>query len=97
MNAGGAMSAVGTTTDPIAGTDGMDGNGPEYIFAITALQSLASNQLPLNSWGFDEPGTRNGVTWTDGANVSNLDAATPLLMARRTAGSWCPASRWRSH
>ncbi|MCY4028126.1 MAG: hypothetical protein OXH75_17660 [Acidobacteria bacterium] len=62
----------------VAGADGEDGQGFEYIFAAHTGISVAANQLPLNSWGFDEPGTRNGVTWSDGAPT--LTEAAPFLL-----------------
>ncbi|MCY4092690.1 MAG: hypothetical protein OXF62_17870, partial [Caldilineaceae bacterium] len=63
----------------IPGADGEDGRGYEYIFAVHSGQIVAANQLPLNTWGFDEPGTRNGVEWTDGAE-NDVTAAKPFLL-----------------
>ena len=51
----------------IAGADGADGEGVEYIFTSTSTDSLPSSNYPLNSWGYDSPGTVNGQVWTDGA------------------------------
>ncbi|MCY3933556.1 MAG: fibronectin type III domain-containing protein [Acidobacteria bacterium] len=63
----------------VPGADGEDGRGYEYIFAIHASQTVAANQLPENDWGFDEPETRNGVEWTDGAE-NDVTAAKPFLL-----------------
>ena len=62
-----------------AGSDGDDGNGVEYIFARTAdtVDAIPANQLPLNTWGYDNPGTVNGLTWNDAA--PSLSAALPRL------------------
>ena len=46
---------------------GGDGVGYEEIFARTATSSIPSNQSPLDSWTYQNPGTRNGLTWTNGA------------------------------
>ena len=58
------------------GTDGQDALGVESIFARTSgdVASIPQNQRPSNSWGFDEPETRNGLAWTDGA-----ESVTPSL------------------
>ena len=67
-------------TDGIAGADGTDGVagedgvGYEYVFAVTAGTSIPNNQRPLNSWGYDEPVARNGLTWYDAApNVTTTE------------------------
>ena len=59
------------------GEDGGDGAGIEYIFAATNLASVPANQRPLNSWGYDSPVARGGLTWTDGA--PSLSNALPYL------------------
>jgi len=51
----------------IPGADGEDGQGFEYIFAVTNNRTLPLNQRPLDTWLFDAGGTRGGVTWSDGA------------------------------
>ena len=51
----------------IPGADGEDGQGFEYLFAVTNNRSLPLNQRPLDTWLFDAGGSRGGVTWTDGA------------------------------
>ena len=74
-----------------AGIDGEDGEGVEYIFAATAasVTTIPTNQLPLNSWGFDQPVTRNGLAWRDGAAGTGLGEARPKLWRaeRKTEGS----------
>ena len=35
----------------------------ERVYASTATDTLQDNQLPLNSWGFRQPQTLNGVEW----------------------------------
>ena len=72
------LLAEGVSTYPnIAGADGQDGMGVEYIFAVTANPTLSINQTPLNIWGFDEPKTVGGLTWHDGA--PNVDENRPHL------------------
>ena len=67
---------VGTFPD-IAGADGQDGNGIEYVFAVTLDPFITIGQLPLDNWGFDQPGTVGGLTWEDGA--PNVDENRPYL------------------
>ncbi len=69
-----------------AGEDGLPGedgeNAPEYVFAAYADEALPANRRPSNDWGFDEPGTVNGLTWHDAA--PDLSPAYPrLLRAQR--------------
>ena len=64
-------------TDGVAGADGQDGAGVEYIFARTATASIPANQRPLNSWGFDSPSSRNGLQYYDAA--PSLSASLPYL------------------
>ena len=47
--------------DGIPGADAEDGQGVEYIFAVTDSETAPSS--PSNSWGFDEPVS----PWFDGA------------------------------
>ena len=61
----------------VEGADAEDGNGVEYVFTVTSSATLSSSRRPSNSWGFDEPGTRGGQTWDDGA--PNTSASTPNL------------------
>ena len=53
----------------IEGQDGEDGVGPEYIFCVYNSATLPTGLRPLNSWGYDSPGSRtsgsNSVTWHD--------------------------------
>ena len=60
----------------LAGQDGQDGNGVEYVFARTATPTIPVNQRPSNAWGYDRPGTVGGLTWTDGAQGTT--AALPF-------------------
>ena len=68
---GSATANTNTHWDILAlpGLDGEDGRGLEHIFAVTAstVTAVPSSQRPLNSWGFDRPGSVGGLTWTDGA------------------------------
>ena len=79
LNEGGRSSEDVTTAEAIAGSGGEDGLGVEYIFAVTTSPTIPANQRPLNTWGFDDPQTRNGLAWTDGASISNLSSSTPYL------------------
>ena len=60
-----------------AGLDGDDGVGIEYIFTAYSAETLPTNRRPLNTWGYDDPATRNGQTWTDGA--PDTTSTTPFL------------------
>ena len=48
------------------GGDGEPGIGIEYVFAVTSNTPLAVGQYPSNSWGYEEPGSVQGLEWTDG-------------------------------
>ena len=61
----------------IAGLDGEDGDGIEYIFARTASPSIPANQRPSNDWGYDAGGTASGLLWTDGGQ--SLTTVLPYL------------------
>lgn len=70
----GDQGEQGQQGDPgIAGAAGMDGNpgadgvGYEYIFAVYTSDTLPTSKYPLDSWGYDEPATVDGLTWSDGA------------------------------
>ena len=55
--------------DGIPGADAEDGQGVEYIFAVTDSETAPSS--PSNSWGFDEPVS----PWFDGApSLTETDA-----------------------
>ena len=77
--------------DGIDGVEGDDGNGVEYIFAATAttVTTIPNNQLPLNTWNFDQPQTRNNLAWKDGVAGTGLGEAKPRLWRaqRRVPGS----------
>ena len=60
--------------DGADGDDGRDGTGVEYIFKRTSATSIPTNLLPLNTWGYDQPGGRG---WKDAA--PNLSAGLPYL------------------
>ena len=66
----------------VAGSDGEDGNGLEYLFAVTSSASIPSSQRPLDSWGYDDGGTRNGLTWED-AGPSLTEAVGILWRVQR--------------
>ena len=66
----------------IDGLAGEDGEGIEFIYTVYSSNSLPSNRRPLNSWGFDRPGTVNGQRWTDGAQEVT-DSNRYLLQSTR--------------
>ena len=73
----GATGTPGTDGDDGAsgedGIPGEDGVGYEFIFTVTAGIQIPSNQRPLNSWGYDQPVSVNGLTWHDAApNVTSI-------------------------
>ena len=91
----GARGADGSDgEDGDDGTDGADGVGVEFIFSIGKVETVPTNQLPLNTWLFDRPGTRNGRRWSDGAQRTT--ATNPILHSSRrsitgantVAGNW---------
>ena len=63
--------------DGAMGEDGEDGKGYEWIFARSSSASVPSSQRPLNSWGFDQPESRGGLTWHDAAPT--LSEGNPYL------------------
>ena len=60
---------------------GEDGIGIEEVFAVTNSATLPQNQRPDNAWGYNNPGTVNGVQWFDGA--PNVTSQTPYLWRSR--------------
>ena len=69
----------------IAGADGEEGPGVEYIFAAFAdASSVPTSQEPSDSWAYDTPGTVDGVTWTDGT-PSDVGAAKPYVRRAQRA------------
>ena len=83
----GADGAQGISgLDGIAGSRGDDGVGTEFVFAVTNSATLPNSQRPLNTWGYDQPGTVNGLTWSDGA--PDVTANFPYLWRaqRRVVG-----------
>ena len=71
----------------VAGVDGTDGAGVEYIFCSNNDTTLPTNQYPSNTWGYDRGGTINGKVWRDGA--PDLTVADPVLFRsqRKIVGS----------
>ena len=69
------------------GQDGEDGNGVEYIFTASSTETLLFSQYPDNAWGFDQPSTRGGQRWYDGA--PSLSTSVPVLFRseRRVPGT----------
>ena len=62
-----------TGASGVDGIPGEDGVGYEFIFTVTAGIQIPSNQRPLNSWGYDQPVSVNGLTWHDAApNVTSI-------------------------
>ena len=50
------------------GTDGTDGAGVEYIFTSSSSSSqVSSSRRPSNTWGYDQPSSRGGQQYYDGA------------------------------
>ena len=73
----------------IDGLDGEDGGGVEFIFTVYSSSSLPTSRRPLNTWGYDSPGTRGGQTWYDGA--PNLTNDLPFLYLSERAVPGSPA------
>lgn len=94
-NANKPSATANTHWDILArpGLDGEDGRGLEHIFAVTAstVTAIPSSQRPLNSWGFDQPGSVGGLTWTDGAPRHHDEQAGAL--ACLAPGGGCTGHR----
>ena len=73
----------------VAGADGEDGKGFEWIFCTHDSDALPSNQYPDNSWGYDQPGTVNNKVWTDGAQA--LTTSAPYLFQSQRKVDGAPA------
>ena len=60
---------ISTWGSGVAGADGFDGLGYEYIFAVNnSSDRLTGSDLPDNDWLFDRGGQRTGgIRWHDGA------------------------------
>ena len=71
----------------IDGGDGSDGRGYEYVFARTADTVPSLSQRPSNAWGYDRPGTRDGLTWYDAAPDLNSTLRTLWRCERRISGN----------
>ena len=69
---------------------GGEGGGYEEIFVRTANASIPTNQLPLQSWLYEQPQTRNGLTWTDDAQ--DVTQALPYLWRARRRVAGYPSS-----
>ena len=89
-------------TDPVIvshyGRDGSGeaGAGVEYVFAITNTLSVATSKRPSNAWGYDRPGTRGGLAWSDAApgltaDLPNLWRSQRLVGGVPTVGDTVPA------
>ena len=61
----------------ISGPEGEDGLGVEFVYAVTGSGTITASQYPSNAWGYDQPGTRGGLVWNDGAPSLTID--TPIL------------------
>ena len=57
--------------------EGQDGVIREFIFTISDEIDLPRSKWPSNDWTYDNPGTVDGQTWTDGA--SSVTEALPYL------------------
>ena len=85
-------------SDGTDGVPGEDGVGYEYVFTATAGIDIPLNQRPLNTWGYDEPVSVNGLTWYDAApNVTSslqyLWRSQRVVIGTPSAGD-AVASQW---
>lgn len=77
-----------------AGDDGEDAAGIEYIFARLATNVLPANQRPDNTWTFDNPGTVNGLVWTDAAPGLNIFNQYLFSSQRTISGTDTVTGEW---
>ena len=66
--AGGTDCIIRTTRsyppeDGETGETGEAAAGTEEIYAVTNVETIPSNQNPDNDWGYNQGGTRGGLTW----------------------------------
>ena len=70
----------------IDGSDGEGGEALEFIFARNSIGVPSQVQYPSNNWGYNQPGTRNGLLWEDGAPELTPSLPYLLLSTRRIFG-----------
>ena len=70
----------------IYGKDGSDGNGLEFIFAVYSADTIPASKRPNDLWGFDSPGTSDGLTWHDAAPDVNDSNPFLFVAIRMTEG-----------
>ena len=85
-----AVSALWSAPS-IIGRYGQDGIGKERIYALTGpgVDTIPANQRPNNAWGYNEPGTVNGLQWYDDA--LNVTPEFPTLWRSDRAAAGSPA------
>ena len=77
----------GPPGDP--GTDGRDGIDAPYneeIFARYTSPTLPPAKYPDNAWGYDNPGTADGLVWTDGERGATSTEQYEFVAKRPTSG-----------
>ena len=89
-NASTSESTNVTPLAPVAGADGEDGVGAEYVFTRTATATLATSKYPNNSWGYDSPDIIDGQLWYDSA--PSVNATSPYLWRSERAVEGVPAT-----
>ena len=69
------------------GRDGTDGNAaPERIFTRYSSSTLPTSKHPLDSWGYDQPGTVDDQVWTDGHPGGTADEPWVFVSQRPVTG-----------
>ena len=77
------------------GDDGSPGVGYEYIFAVTNTSIIEQSKRPLNTWGYDAPGTVGSLTWHDaapsvGSGIPHLWRSQRRVVGTPTVGAAIP-------
>lgn len=73
--------------DGIDGAGGVDGQGIEFIYAVTRTDAaIGSSQLPDNAWAYDSPVEIGGLQWSDGAPALTVQNRFLWVSTRRVPG-----------
>ena len=88
-NASDWVTATVTPLEGIAGADGEDGMGNEYVFAATA-EGAAAPAAPSDGRPFD-PATDQNDGWHDGTAGTGFSASSPVLYRARRMVPGTPA------
>jgi len=75
------------TADGVDGRGGEDGNGVEFVYAVTPDDTtLDASQRPGNDWAYDSPAAIGGLQWHDGAPTLTKALGILWVSSRRVPG-----------